>query len=85
MLTTFDWIVAAIITLFLILIVKKFSATIKNAEDYYVASGSIPFSLLVGTLVATWYGGQGTLNSVEAGARSGMASWGIWCVGAHHR
>ena len=53
MLTTFDWIVAAIITLFLILIVKKFSATIKNAEDYYVASGSIPFSLLVGTLVAT--------------------------------
>lgn len=83
MLTTFDWIVAAIITLFLILIVKKFSATIKNAEDYYVASGSIPFSLLVGTLVATWYGGQGTLNSVEAGALSGMASWGIWCVGAH--
>lgn len=83
MLTTLDWIVAAIITLFLILIVKKFSAAIKNAEDYYVASGSIPFSLLVGTLVATWYGGQGTLNSVEAGALSGMASWGIWCVGAH--
>lgn len=83
MLNLIDWLVVALIVVFLFLIVKKFSAKVQDAENYYLASRSIPFSLLVGTLVATWYGGQGCLNSVEAGAISGMASWGIWCVGAH--
>lgn len=83
MLNIIDWSVIILVVLALIFIVKKFSATIKDAEDYYAAAGSIPFSLLVGTLVATWYGGAGCLNSVASGAASGMASWGIYCVGAH--
>lgn len=83
MFNAIDWIVVALIVFFLAFVVKKFSKRVQDAENYYLASRSIPFALLVGTLVATWYGGQGTLNSVEAGAVSGMASWGIWCVGAH--
>lgn len=83
MFNTIDWCVVTVVVFFLVLVVFKFSSKAKDVENYYLASRSIPFSLLVGTLVATWYGGQGCLNSVEAGAASGMASWGIWCVGAH--
>ena len=83
MLNVIDWLVILLIICFLVLIVKKFASKIKNAESYYVASRSIPFSLLVGTLVASWYGGPGLLNTVETAAMSGLAAWGIWCVGAH--
>ena len=83
MLNVIDGLVILLIICFLILIVKKFASKIKNAESYYVASRSIPFSLLVGTLVASWYGGPGLLNTVETAAVSGLAAWGIWCVGAH--
>ena len=33
--------------------------------------------------MASWYGGPGLLNTVETAAMSGLAAWGIWCVGAH--
>ena len=83
MLSVMDWLVIFFIICFLFLIVKKFSSRIKDAESYYIASRSIPFSLLIGTLVASWYGGPGLLNTVETAAVSGLAAWGIWCVGAH--
>lgn len=83
MLSKADWFVIFLIVCFLMVIVKKFSSKIKDAESYYIASRSIPFSLLVGTLVASWYGGPGLLNTVETAAVSGLAAWGIWCVGAH--
>lgn len=83
MLTSLDYIVIVLVVALMIVILKIFAPKLRNAEDYYIASRSIPFSLLVGTLVATWYGGQGMLNSVESAAVYGLASWGIWCVGAH--
>jgi len=83
MLNVVDWFVIFLIICFLILIVKRFASKIKDAESYYMASRSIPFSLLIGTLVASWYGGPALLNTVETAAVSGLAAWGIWCVGAH--
>lgn len=83
MLNKIDWMVIAAVFCFLILIIKLFAPNVRSAENYYIASKSIPFSLLIGTLVASWYGGLALLNTVETAAVSGFAAWGIWCVGAH--
>lgn len=42
-----------------------FSRNVKDMESYYLGNRSLPWSLIVGTLVASWYGGVGTVGSVE--------------------
>lgn len=39
-----------------------FSRNVKDMESYYLGNRSLPWSLIVGTLVASWYGGVGTVG-----------------------
>jgi SSS family solute:Na+ symporter len=60
-----------------------FSNAVKDMESFYLANRSLPWSLVVGALVATWYGGVGTVGTVEYAALYGLSIWAIWCVTAH--
>ncbi len=83
MLTTLDNIVVIIAVIGMIAIAVYFSRTVQDMESYFVCNKSLPWSLTVGTLVATWYGGVGTLGSVEWFALFGLSMWLCWCVTAH--
>ena len=51
-----------------------FSRNVKDMESYYLGNRSLPWSLIVGTLVASWYGGVGTVGSVEYAAIYGISA-----------
>ena len=83
MLTTVDNIVILLFVVFVIYIGYYFSKSIKDMESFYLANRSLPWSLVVGTLVASWYGGVGVVGTVGYAAAFGFSSWAIWSVGAH--
>jgi SSS family solute:Na+ symporter len=60
-----------------------FSKSITDMESYYLANRSLPWSLVVGTLMASWYGGVGVVGTVGYASVFGLASWFIWSIGAH--
>jgi SSS family solute:Na+ symporter len=60
-----------------------FSKTAKDMESYYLANRSLPWSLVVGTLAASWYGGIGVVGTVGYAAVYGISTWAIWSIGAH--
>lgn len=60
-----------------------FSRNVKDMESYYLGNRSLPWSLIVGTLVASWYGGVGTVGSVEYAAIYGISAWAVWSIAAH--
>ncbi|MGE5632351.1 MAG: sodium:solute symporter family protein [Caulobacteraceae bacterium] len=83
MLTGLDNVVIVLFIGLLIGVGYYFSKTVKDMESYYLGNRSLPWSLIVGTLVATWYGGVGTVGSVEYAAMYGLSVWAVWCVTAH--
>ncbi|MBM7616149.1 sodium:solute symporter family protein [Alkaliphilus hydrothermalis] len=83
MLTSIDNIVIFIILLGVIAIGYHFSKSVKDMESYYLANRSLPWSLVVGTLVASWYGGVGVVGTIGYASAFGLASWFIWSIGAH--
>jgi SSS family solute:Na+ symporter len=83
MLSALDNIVVAVVFAGMIAIAIYFSKTVRDMKSYYSANNALPWSLTIGTLVATWYGGVGTLGSVEYYALYGVSMWTIWCVTAH--
>lgn len=60
-----------------------FSNKMKDMKTFYLGNRSLPTSLMVGVLVATWYGGVGTIGTVEYAAIYGLSIWLLWCVTAH--
>jgi SSS family solute:Na+ symporter len=60
-----------------------FSKSITDMESYYLANRSLPWSLVVGTLMASWYGGVGVIGTVGYASVFGLAAWFIWSIGAH--
>ncbi|HWR07149.1 sodium:solute symporter family protein [Sporomusa sp.] len=83
LLSTFDNVVIVLFTLFIVLVGYHFSKAVKDMESFYLGNRSLPWSLIVGALVATWYGGVGTVGTVEYAAMYGLSIWLIWCVTAH--
>lgn len=83
MLTTLDNVVIILFVAFVIYVGYYFSKSIKNMESFYLANRSLPWSLVVGTMVASWYGGVGVVGSVGYAALYGFSAWAIWSVGAH--
>ncbi|QTX32039.1 sodium:solute symporter family protein [Aminithiophilus ramosus] len=76
----------AIIVFFVLLVLSigyYFSKTAKDMESYYLANRSLPWSLVVGTLAASWYGGIGVVGTVGYAAVYGLSTWAIWSIGAH--
>ncbi len=76
-----------VIILFFIMLILGigyyFSKTAKDMESYYLANRSLPWSLVVGTLAASWYGGIGVVGTVGYAAVYGISTWTIWSIGAH--
>lgn len=83
MLTLTDNILVVVAVIGMILVAAYFSKTVQDMESYFVCNKSLPWSLTVGTLVATWYGGVGTLGSVEWFAIYGLSMFIMWCFTAH--
>ncbi len=83
MLTLWENGIIVVFALLLIAVGYYFSRNIKNMESYYLGNRSLPWSLIVGTLVASWYGGVGTVGSVEYAAIYGLSAWAVWSIAAH--
>ena len=52
-------------------------------EAYYHANKALPWSLAVGTIAASWYGGNGTIGTVGYVTTMGLSAFFIWSIGAH--
>ncbi|GHT00820.1 sodium:solute symporter [Synergistales bacterium] len=83
MLTAIDNIVIVVSVIAVLAIGYYFSKSVTNMESYYLANRSLPWSLVVGTLMASWYGGVGVVGTVGYASVFGLASWFIWSIGAH--
>lgn len=80
MLTFVDNAVIVVIFIAIIVIAMLFSKTVTDMESYYLGNRSLPWSLTVGALVATWYGGVGTLGNVEYAAIYGLSIFAAWTI-----
>lgn len=83
MLTLVDNIIVVAAVIGILFVAAYFSKTVQDMESYFVCNKSLPWSLTVGTLVSTWYGGVGTLGSVEWFAIYGLSMFLMWCFTAH--
>ncbi len=52
---------------------------VKNSDDFMVAGRSLPWYILVGTLLATWMGSGSLFSGAGLGYRNGLA--GLWSSG----
>ena len=53
--------------------------SVKNSEDFMVAGRTLPWFILVGTLLATWMGSGALFSGAGLGYRNGLA--GLWSSG----
>ena len=53
--------------------------SINNSEDFMVAGRTLPWFILVGTLLATWMGSGSLFSGAGLGYRNGLA--GLWSSG----
>lgn len=83
MLTWLDNIVVIGFGILIVLVGYYYSKKTKDMEDYYLAGRSLPFTLIVGTLAASWYGAGGFIGSIGYAASFGFANWAVWSVTAH--
>lgn len=83
MLTTIDNITILLCTIGIFAISYFFSKTSKDMASFYQANKSLPWSLVVGTLVASWYGGAGVIGTVGYTTTMGFAAYFIWSAGIH--
>ena len=83
LLSGIDNLIILLFAIFIVYIGYHFSRAVKDMESFYLGNRSLPWSLTVGALVATWYGGVGTIGTVEYAAMYGLSIWAIWCVTAH--
>ncbi|MGI6095299.1 MAG: sodium:solute symporter family protein [Lachnospiraceae bacterium] len=60
-----------------------FSKTSQSMDSFYKANRALPWSLVVGTLMASWYSGSGIIGTVGYASTMGFAAFFIWSIGAH--
>ena len=74
------YLVSIIFYLFLLVGVGVYKInSVKNSEDFMVAGRSLPWYILVGTLLATWMGSGSLFSGAGLGYRNGLA--GLWSSG----
>ena len=83
MLTAIDNITLALCVAGVLLIGKYFSKTSQDMDSFYQANKSLPWSLAVGTLVASWYGGAGVIGTIGYATTMGVSAFFIWSVCAY--
>ena len=68
---------AIIFYLFALVAVGIFKvSSVKDSEDFMVAGRTLPWYILVGTLLATWMGSGSLFSGAGLGYRNGLA--GLW-------
>ena len=83
MLTGIDNIIIVIAAIAVLSVGYYFSKSVSDMESYYLANRSLPWSLVVGSLIASWYGGNGVVGAIGYASVFGLASWFVWSIGAH--
>lgn len=83
MLTAIDNVVIVVAVAGVLAIGAYFSKSINDMESYYLANRSLPWSLVVGTLMASWYGGNGVVGSIGYASLLGFSTWFVWSIGCH--
>ena len=83
MLTGIDNIIIVIAAIAVLSVGYYFSKSVSDMESYYLANRSLPWSLVVGSLIASWYGGNGVVCAIGYASVFGLASWFVWSIGAH--
>ena len=79
-LITNPYIVASLIYLFALIGVGYYkSRVVKSGEDFMVAGRTLPWYILVGTLLATWMGNGSLFGGAGLGYRNGLAA--LWYSG----
>lgn len=83
MLTLFDnnVVISCIIGIFAL--GYHFSKTSQDMDSFYKANRALPWSLVVGTLMASWYGGAGVVGMIGYSTTMGISAFFIWSIGAH--
>lgn len=69
----------AIYLIVLVLVGLKFSRRMKSLEDFFLASRSLPASLVFLSLTASWFGATSILVTTDEAYRVGLSA--IWLVG----
>ena len=71
------YLLSIIIYLFILVVVGFYKIkSINTSEDFMVAGRSLPWYILVGTLLATWIGSGSLFSGAGLGYRNGLA--GLW-------
>ena len=74
------YLVSIVLYLFLLVAVGIHKInSVKSSEDFMVAGRSLPWYILVGTLLATWMGSGSLFSGAGLGYRNGLA--GLWSSG----
>ena len=82
-LTTLDNITIVLCVIGVFAISRLMGKRSKDMESFYHANKALPWSLAVGTIAASWYGGNGTIGTVGYVTTMGIAAFFIWSIGAH--
>ncbi|MEM5767840.1 MAG: sodium:solute symporter family protein, partial [Bacillota bacterium] len=83
MLSFIDNIVIVLCVVGVLSVGRFFSRTSQNMDSFYQANKSLPWSLAVGTLVASWYGGAGVIGTIGYSTTMGISAFFIWSVSVH--
>ncbi len=83
MLTTIDNITIVLCVIGIFWISRTMGKRSADMESFYHANKSLPWSLAVGTIAASWYGGNGTIGTVGYATSMGIAAFFLWSIGAH--
>ena len=83
MLNLFDNLVVLAAFIIIGAVAIHFSKSSKDMDDYYRAGRALPWSLVVGTLRASFYGGNGVIGTVGYSTTMGLAGFFIWSIGCH--
>ena len=83
MLTMVDNIVILLCVMGIFAVGHFFSKTAQDMDSFYQANKSLPWSLVVGTIVASWYGGAGVMGTIGYATTMGFAAYFIWSLGIH--
>lgn len=81
--TIIDNVVVVVCFIGILLVGYYFSKTSQDMDSFYKANRALPWSLVVGTLMASWYGGAGVVGTVGYSTTMGFAGFFIWSIGAH--
>lgn len=83
MLTAIDNITIVLALIGIFLVSRSLSKKATDMDSYYRANKSLPWSLAVGTIAASWYGGNGTIGTVGYTGTMGISAFFIWSVSCH--